>query len=354
MKKVITLLLSMVLILGVLSACGKEKPETSQAPEASKPAESAAVTEGTAKTGFAVISSIEKSKAPTGADAGLAHAASLVVAVLVGEDGKILACDIDAAQTKINFSAEGKILTDKATTFKSKQDLGTEYGMGKASGIGKEWNEQANAFAAYVIGKTVDEVKGIAVNEEGAPTGADLASSVTIKIGDFIKAVEKAVTNAKDLGAKSTDNLGLAVATDIAKSKDATAEEAGLAQAYSTYAAVTTDTDGKITSCYLDGSQSNVNFDAKGVITSDLTAAPKTKQELGYDYGMKKASGIGKEWFEEADAFAAYVKGKTASEVKGIAVDTEGKATDADLISSVTVRVSPLIAIVEKAATNAN
>lgn len=352
MKKVIPLLLGLVLVLGTLTACGKkeEEPKASSSPEATQSAEPV---ENTAKTGLAVVSSIEKSKAPAGADAGLAQADSLVVAVLVDEDGKILACSIDAAQTKINYSAEGKILTDKATIYKSKQDLGTEYGMGKVSEIGKEWNEQADSFAAYVVGKTVDDVKGIAVNEEGVPTDEDLASSVTVKIGIFIEAVEKAVTNAKDLGAKITDKIGLAVTTEISKSKDATAEEPGLAQAYSTYAVATTDTDGKITSCYLDGSQSNVNFDAKGVITSDLTAAPKTKQELGFDYGMKKASGIGKEWFEEADAFAKYVKGKTASEVKGIAVDAEGKATDEDLISSVTVRVAPLLAIVEKAATNA-
>ena len=352
MKKVITLLLITVLVFGVLVACGQkeEEPAATVTPEATQSPEA---TEATAKTGLAVITSLEKSKAPAGADAGLAQTDSLVVAVLVGEDGKILACSIDAAQTKINFSAEGKILTDKATVFKSKQDLGTEYGMGKVSSIGKEWNEQANAFAAYVVGKTVDEVKGIALDEEGVPTEEDLKSSVTIKLGNFVAAVEKAVTNAKDLGAKSTDKLGIAVTTEISKSKDATADEAGLAQAYSSYAVVTTNTDGKITSCYLDGSQGNVNFDAKGVISTDLTTAPKTKQELGYDYGMKKASGIGKEWFEQADAFAEYVKGKSAAEVKGIAVDEEGKAKDADLISSVTVRVGSLIALVEKAATNA-
>lgn len=351
MKKVIPLLLSMVLLLGVLSACGKEKedPAASATPEATQSAEPSAAT---AKTGLAVISSVAKSTT-AGAEDGLAQADSLVVAVLVGEDGKILACSIDAAQTKINFSAEGKLTTDKATTLKSKQELGEEYGMKKASGIGKEWNEQANAFAAYVVGKTVDEVKGIAVDSEGYPTDADLTSSVTIHVTDFISAVEKAVTNAKDLGAASSDKLGLAVSTEMSKSKDATAEEAGLAEAYSTYSVVTTASSGKITSCYIDASMSDVNFDAKGAITSDITAAPATKQELGFDYGMKKASKIGKEWFEQADAFAAYVKGKTVDEVKGIAVSNEGYAADADLISSVTIHVGPLTAIVEKATANA-
>jgi hypothetical protein len=119
------------------------------------------------------------------------------------------------------------------------------------------------------------------------------------------------------------------------------------------YSAITTDADGKITSCYIDASQGDVNFDTKGAITSDLKAEVKAKQELGNDYGMKKASSIGKEWFEQADAFAEYAKGKTASEVGGIAVNDEGLASDEDLISSVTVHVSPFISVVEKAAENA-
>lgn len=55
-----------------------------------------------------------------------------------------------------------------------------------------EWNEQAAAFAAYVTGKTAAEVAGIAVNEKSAPTDADLASTVTISIGDFLELIAKA------------------------------------------------------------------------------------------------------------------------------------------------------------------
>lgn len=332
MKKIVSLLLAMVLVVGTLTACGSK----------SEPA----------KTGLAVVTSVGKS-ASAGEEDGLAQADSTIVAVLVGADGKILACDIDAAQTKVNFSAEGKLLTDVASTFKSKQELKTEYGMNAASSIGKEWNEQADAFAAYVVGKTIEEVKSIAVTEEGVPTDADLAATVTLKVGGFIAAVEKAVANAKEIGANSDDVLGLAVNTDIAKSTDATAEEAGLVQVYSTYSVVTKDSKGKVTSCLIDASQANVNFDATGVITTDLTVAPATKQELGADYGMKKASAIGKEWNEQADAFAAYVVGKTADEVSGIALDGEGLAADADLISSVTVHIGPFIQVVGKALANA-
>lgn len=338
MKKILALLLISTMIIGLATGCGKGK-ETSKSGEA-------------AKTGFAVISSLEKSKDASAEGDGTAQTDSLVVAVLVGKDGKILDCKIDAAQTQITFSAEGKLTTDIATIFKSKQEKGTEYGMKGQSGIGKEWNEQADAFADYVIGKTADEVKGIAVSAEGVPTDADLTASVTIHVSDMIAGVEKAVANAQELGAASGDKLGIGVTTDMSKSKDASAEGDGLAQAYSNYAALTVNGDGKITSCFIDGSQGNVNFSTAGAITSDLTAAPQTKQELKEGYNMKGQSGIGKEWYEQANAFAKYVTGKTLEEVKGIAL-TEGVPSDADLAASVTVHVNAFITNIEKAVTNA-
>ncbi len=350
MKKVSILFLCMTLALTTFSACKKAEPSASESPKASQSAAPSA--EETAKTGLAVIPSVAKST-PAGTEEGLAEADSLAAAVLVTSDGKILACNIDSVQSKISFTADGKLKTDKTTTFKTKQELGEEYGMKKASKIGKEWNEQADAFAKYVLGKTADEVKGIAIDDKGYTTEPDLTSSVTIHVTDFISAVEKAVANAKALGAKPTDKLGLGITTEMSKSKDATAQEEGLAEAYSLYSVVTTGDSKKITSCYLDGTLSDVKFDSKGAITSDIKTATKTKQELKEEYGMKKASKIGKEWYEQADAFSTYVREKSADEVKGIAVSSEGYAADADLISSVTIHIAPLIALVEKAAANA-
>lgn len=370
MKKVLTLLLTCTMLIGLVTGCSKSSEEANTdttnteattAPEATEavaePTE-AAVTETetataeAAKTGFAVVSSIAKSKDASAEGDGTAQVDSLLVAVIVDNAGKILDCQIDAAQTKMNFSVEGKLTTDITTVFKSKQELGADYGMKSASGIGKEWNEQADAFAAYVIGKTVDEVKGIAVNEEGSATDADLAASVTVGIDGFIAGVEKAVASAQELGAVVGDEIGLAVTTDMAKSKDASAEGDGLAQAYSNYAVITLGADGKITSCIIDASQGNVNFSTAGVVTSDLTVAPLTKLELKDEYGMKKASTIGKEWYEQANAFAAYVTGKTLDEVMGIALSDEGTAADTDLAASVSVHIGPFIANIDKAVAN--
>ena len=50
-------------------------------------------------------------------------------------------------------------------------------------------------------------------------------------------------------------------------------------------------------------------FDAEGKIVE--TKSFMTKRELGYEYGMLQASAIEKEWFEQASAFEAFVRGKS-------------------------------------------
>lgn len=340
MKKKVALFLVLAMVMLTLAACGGGAKEEA-------PADDNAAAAGAVKTGLAVINSAAKS-VDAGDANGVAQADSLVVAVTVDDAGKIVNCAIDSAQTKIEFSKEGKIVTPLDTIFVAKQELGTDYGMGKASPIGKEWNEQATAFANYVIGKTVDEVKGIAVNEEGVPAGDDLKSSVTIHVGDFIKGVEKAVANAQDLGASADDKLGIGVVTNIARSADA-ADEDGVAEAYSYYTAITFSADSVITSCIIDASITDVKFDKTGKITSDINAEIKTKDELGDAYGMKKASSISKEWNEQAAAYAQYVVGKTLDEVKGIAINEEGAPTADDLKASVTVHITDFTTIIEKA-----
>ncbi|MGX8700981.1 hypothetical protein [Caproiciproducens sp.] len=355
MKKAIAAFLAAAITAVSFAGCGSNTAASSAAasqPAVSSQAAESAPASGTWKTGLAVVTSVAKSTDVKDGK-GLAETDSTVVAVAVDQDGKIAKCLIDAVQSKVEFSDAGKILTPLDTVVKSKQELGAEYGLGKTSGIKKEWNEQADAFAGYVVGKTADEVKGIAVDSEGKATDKELTASVTIHVGDFIAAVEKAVANAADNGAKAGDKLGLGIETGIASSKDAGAED-GLAQVDSYYTVTTAGADGKITSCIIDASQTKVNFSKAGKITSDLKAEQKTKDELGEAYGMKKAaSKIGKEWNEEAAAFAKYVVGKTLDEVKGIAVDSEGKATDKELTASVTIHVGDFIKVIDQAVSGA-
>ncbi|MCI8517341.1 MAG: hypothetical protein HFG75_10845 [Hungatella sp.] len=321
--------------------------ETTAAPETT---DAAAETAEGYRTGLAIVSSMTGSK-EAGEKDGTAQVDSVVAAVVVDEDGKIVSCYLDTAQNKMGFTAEGKaVMTED---FQTKKELGDKYGMKAASGIGKEWFEQVVALEEYVIGKTADEVAGIAVDESTKPTDVDLLAGVTIKIGSYKDAIVEAAENAQAVGTQPGDKLGLGIITDMHKSKDAEADKDGQCQAYSTYVAVTTDSDGKITAALIDATQGTVKFDATGKITSDLTGGVKTKRQLGDDYGMRPASGIGKEWFEQAAAMEEYLIGKTADEVLGIAVDESEKPTDADLAAGVTISIGGYQTAAVKAVENA-
>ena len=326
MKKVLALVMVLALALS-FTACGGSAKKV--------------------KTGIAIVSSLSGTSASAD-EAGLAQVDSTVAAVTVDESGKIVACKIDVAQNKVPVNADGSF--DTSLTFKSKQELGTDYGMTPASPIGKEWNEQADAFAAYVVGKTAAEVEAIGVTgEHNAPDVADLASSCTMNVVDIKAAIVEACNNAQDLGASAEDTLGLGLSTAMSSSKLPTADEAGLVQTDTTYAAVTYDKDGKITSTLLNCTQAKFDTTTEGAVTpKSETLVPKMEQ--GDDYGMRAASPIGKEWNEQATAFAAYLTGKTAAEVSGIGVVGDHSAPDvADLNASVTMNVVGFIDAVGRA-----
>ena len=187
MKRLSVVILVILLISALLVGCGGGKEP---APPVDEPDNGGDVA-GNVKTGLAVITELGKS-VDAGDDAGLAQTDSTVVAVMVDDNNKVLQCVIEAVQSKINFDASGQITTPLDTMFPSKTELGDDYGMRKASGIAKEWNEQAAAFAEYVTGMSASEVAGIAVDEKTHPTDSDLTASVTMAIGDLQAALEKA------------------------------------------------------------------------------------------------------------------------------------------------------------------
>ena len=215
MKKVLALVMVLALALS-FTACGGSAKKV--------------------KTGIAIVSSLSGTNASAD-ETGLAQVDSTVAAVTVDESGKIVSCKIDVAQNKVPVNADGSF--DTSLTFKSKQELGTDYGMTPASPIGKEWNEQADAFADYVVGKTAAEVEAIALLGEDkhfGPDVADLAASCTMNVVDIKAAIVEACNNAQDLGATAEDTLGLGLSTEMSSSKLPTADEAGLVQTDTTYA----------------------------------------------------------------------------------------------------------------------
>ncbi len=307
------------------------------------PAPEVSVPDGSLKTGLAVITSIKDSTSAAEND-GEAKYDVTAVAVLADKNGVIQACEIDSINTSIVFDSTGKITTDLGSAIPTKNELGENYPMPSGT-----WQEQAAALAAFAVGKTVSELKSGAIDESGkAPAGSDLASSATIYLGGYVSAIERAVSNAAYLGAMEGDELRLATLANI-KSSTSAGENDGTAKLDADFTALTLK-NGKITSCAIDSVQANVSFDTSGSITSDLSAAVKSKNELGTNYGMVAWGGAIAEWNEQAASFAKYVTGKIPAEVAGISVDEGTKPTGADLTTSVTIAIGGFQALIAKAA----
>ena len=141
---------------------------------------------------LATLNGVNKSANADTENAGVAQLDATITALTMNGD-VISSCYIDAVQAKVSFDTAGAITTDLTAPVPTKNELGENYGMKAWGGATYEWNEQAANFAAYVTGKTVAEVAGIAVNEKSAPAdGTDLAASVTISIGGFQALIAKA------------------------------------------------------------------------------------------------------------------------------------------------------------------
>ena len=307
-----------------------------------------AVSEGAVKTGLYISTNIGDSTSAADGGQGEVKYDVTIVAVTVDEAGVIQSCQIDSIPASVTFDASGSITSDVTAQVLTTNELGEDYGMKKYAGAQYEWNEQAAALARYAEGKTVEQLRSGAVNESGKAADADLASTATINLGGFVSAIEQAVANAQHLGAQAGDELRLAVISGLDGSTGADGSNPGAAQLSADVVALTLSGE-TITSCAIDSLQAEVSFDATGTITTDLSAQVLTKNELGEEYGMKQYAGSAYEWNEQAAAFAAYVTGKTADEVAGIAVNEKTAPTDADLASTVTISIGGFQALIEKA-----
>lgn len=347
MKKRIAFSLILVMMFSLLAGCAGTAvvyygdctcPAGSHTPNQTDPP-----AEGAVRTGLAFITNVSEST-----NAVQAKYDVTLVAVTVDDNGVIDSCVIDSIGTNVTFDATGTITSDLSAAILSKNELGDNYGMVQYGGAKYEWYQQAAALADYAEGKTVAQLKNGAIDETGkAPAGSDLASTATIYLGGYVSAIEAAVNNAKHLGAQAGDELKLASIASVADSVSVSDNKAGTAQLNVDVTALTVKA-GVITSCYIDSVQAKVNFDATGTITSDLTATIKTKNELGDAYGMVAWGGAKFEWYQQAANFASYATGKTAAQIAGIAV-SEGKPSDADLSSSVTIAIGGFQALIAKA-----
>ena len=341
MKKFFAILLCAIMVLAVVACDTAETPK-----------------EADYKLGMGVVVSMDSSKD------GLAQVDATVATVVTDAEGKIVACRIDVAQNKFTLG------TDKADKkFETKMELGSRYGMeGKVdndgNGVQLEWDAQAKAFEAWVVGKTAAEVKATELQEANghqiAVDKALLDAGCSMQITDFIAAVVKACNDEQGMAFKTagTITLGVAAKTTAADTTDT------VVKMYTDFAA-TAVVDGKIVAALNDAIQPNITVDAEGKIVDKAYKA--TKRELKEEYGMTPAvnygmdpngDGVVKEWYIQSAAFSEHVVGMTAAEVAGMKTEANNigyqMTTDADLLAAgCTIQITAIIAVVAQAANNA-
>lgn len=327
MKKFVAIILALTMVFA-LCACGAKEADY--------------------KLGMGVSLSTDSS------DTGNAQVDATVAAVVTDAAGKIVACRLDCAQSKMDVT-DGAV--DTAAAFKTKMELGADYGMVAYGNAIAEWDAQAKAFESYVVGKTAAEVAGIetATNDSGHNVATDetLLAGCTMDITAFIDAVSKACNDAKGAAFKSKGEftLGVAAITAADESEAATADAEGVVKMYTEYGAAVVGTDGKVLAATTDATQPQIAINAAGEITGATFKG--TKMELGADYGMVAYGNAVAEWDAQARAFADYTVGKTAADIRGIetTVNDSGHnvTVDETLLATCTMDISGMMAVIAQA-----
>ena len=145
---------------------------------------------------------------------------------------------------------------------------------------------------------------------------------------------------------KAEYKLGMGIVLSMDNSYDKSDEKDAKARVDATYAAVVLDKDGKIVAIDLDASETEVSV-ANGKLLDLDSVGLSTKKELKDKYSMKKHSGIGKEWYEQADAFCSKCVGKTIAEIAGL-MGTDKKGTEDVINAGCTIVVDEFVSAASK------
>ena len=288
MKKIVSLILLVSLVVFAFASCGKKDPE----PQNNEKDYTLAI--GMSVSGD--TSDNARNNGKIGAN----------VAVLVLDtEGKIVAARLDTIEYKVK-SGKGENVTLNLTAPTSKMELGTDYGM-EASANKGEWDTQVKWLETYLVGKTAAQV--------AAMTDADIAAGCTIK--STTPGLKEAMANAfastskTAFKAEGTFTVGAKLTMSVSKTED---EAVDYTVAVDAEAAGVVVQNSKVVAATLDSAQTTM------VANSELTAtaftykanASKRAQGTAYDQYSPMKAGT---WYVQADAFCAATVGKTATEI---------------------------------------
>lgn len=286
MKRIVSLLIALLLVVTALVACGDKTPEETTP-------DNTVNNTPTEKTyalsiGVAVAKDLEGLKLD-----------ETVATIVTDEAGKIVLCRFDCLSHTMKIT-DG-VLDTKAPT--SKVVLGDNYKMPSGS-----WAAQTAKLESFLVGKTQADVAAIVLNG-GKLTDAEISAGCTFDVTDLLKAVDNAFNSTEKVTFKSTStNFTAGLSAIGTVSGDAT--NAKLVADYAGAVLV----DGAVVAAILDCAEVELqNIGANGAEKDNFA---NTKREQGNSYMMNSGS-----WAKQADAFAASAAGKTAANIEGLAIE---------------------------------
>ena len=290
-----------------------------------------------------------------------------IATVVLDNNGVIVACKIDAVQNKYT-------VTDSVafTNLLTKKELGYDYNMAAFghSLIGnatvKEWFEQAAAFEAWCVGKTLAQVEAMPTQVKGEHNyviSADedlLAAGCTISITDFIDAVVKAGNDDQSMTFTTDGEIVLGLGVNSADNGSAGDDFEATVKMNIDYAAVAS-VDGVIVATLNDATQPQVKLE-DGAVTSTDKLISKRELKEGYNmaaYGSdNNGDGIVKEWYIQSAELSKYLVGKTIEEVAALETTLVNghyiSTDDALLTAGCTMQITGIQDVVLEAAEKAN
>lgn len=268
-----------------------------------------------------------------GAVAGTHNAAQAnltVATVVLDDEGKIVACRLDVAQNKYSVA-------DEEVTFsilESKRELLERYNMKGSSPIGKEWYEQAEAFEAWVVGKTGAQVAELLKKDNLALNGTHwvttdevLKAGCTIDVQDFRDAVVKACNDEQGMTFETDKAFTLGLGVNSGDNGSSAEDEENYTVKMNVEFAASVVIGGKVVATVNDAYQPQIEVEDGEVVSATVGKGEengmKTKRELKEAYGMIPASPIGAEWYVQSAAYSNYVLGKTATEIAGLELSSD-------------------------------
>ncbi|MBR6518461.1 MAG: hypothetical protein IKT63_02170 [Oscillospiraceae bacterium] len=141
--------------------------------------------------------------------------------------------------------------------------------------------------------------------------------------------------NAADTIDRTTYKVGVGSYTTTEDSSSSVEDSSGKGVVSTTYATVIFDENDIIRKIYIDEVESKIYFDSKGHLDENKNnKVVRSKRELGDEYGMKAASNIGKEWYEQINSLEDYLVGKNIREINNFVMNNGDYGTENDYADS--------------------